>query len=909
MRVAGTIEINSTSLLANNDSLIHADNLGTGRAGTVNVNTDTLNIAGGSAITATTFGVGDAGTINVTARDISINREFSGIYSNVGLTRIASESEELNTEGVVGNGGVVNIDTDTLSLTNGARIISSSIAQGNGGTVNINATGAVLYQGVGETPVPAFGGGTVISGSFSQVQQEGVGNSGQVNVTAESLSLVDTGAVLADNSGVGGDAGDITLNIANNLSLNRTGLILAQVQTDAQGNGGDININAGSLNALGDSFILADTKGIGNAGNINIDVEGTISLDSNLDTENNTSILTEVQEGAVGNAGNINISANLLRIQNGSSIASLTRAEGNGGDITINATDGISLLNDGQIRTVVETNDARGEGGNISLTSNELELTDGSEILADTVGFGNAGNIDINVAGDINLDNGNQIQSQTRSGSVGNAGNISITTGGSFFSKNGNLILADSQARGNGGSITIDAAEKVVLQGLEENGFPSQIVAGLTREESIGVGGTIEINAGELVLSDVAFISSNTTANSTGNAGSITLNVDRLSLSQNSFINVFTDNDFDGGAITVNAQTLDFASGGKIFAATDDGGNAGNINLNVSDRITIDNGIKSSATPVEFPPISQLLNDLQTSPSGIYADTTENSTGDGGNVNIGVAQGQVLQNLVLSNEGQIIVDSQGTGSGGNIFLASQALELDDNASISSSTLSGQGGSITLQIADDITLNENSFISAEALNDADGGNLNIDSRFIIAFPNGNNNILASAEGGIGGNININTESLLGIKERPQNDSTNDIDASSRFNLDGTVNVNILNFDIIKGITELPENVVEVGNSVAQACSADRTAASNNFTIIGKGGVASSPGSLLNSANVVINGEVNNSLAAVPQAIETSQGKIQPARGIEVSKLGEVTLTAYQTDNAGKRLSEIKRNCGV
>ena len=264
----------------------------------------------------------------------------------------------------------------------------------------------------------------------------------------------------------------------------------------------------------------------------------------------------------------------------------------------------------------------------------ELNLTNGSKIIADTTGQGDAGNITVDIAGDINLDNGNQIQSQTQEhGAVGNAGNITITTGGSLFSTNGNLILADSQAQGDGGSIIINAAEQVLLEGLEENGFPSQVVAGLTREESDGTGGTIEINAGELVLKDVAFISSNTVDNSVGNAGSITLNVDSLNVSENAFINVFTANNFNGGSITVNAQTLDFTSGGKIFAATDSGGDAGNINLNISDRITLDNSVESSAPSIEFPE-SQLFNTLQNSPSGIYANATENATGSGGNVNM-----------------------------------------------------------------------------------------------------------------------------------------------------------------------------------------------------------------------------------------------------------------------------------
>ena len=1026
--VAGTIQINSTSLSASDNSLIHSDNLGIGQAGTINIITDTFNFAGGSAITATTFGVGDAGTINITAQDIAIDQEFSGIYSNVGLTRIASD--EQNTAGVVGNGGVINIDTDTLSLTNGARITSTSIAQGNGGIININATGAVSYIGQGVTPVPAFNGGVVISGSFSQLQQDGVGNSGDVNITADSLTLIDKGAVLANNSAAEGDAGEITLDIQNNIFLDQGALILAQVRSRDGGNGGDINITAGSFEAQGGSFILADTKTIGNAGDINIDVEETISLDGestliltevgdngmgdagninitggslivqnsadiisqtkakgdagdinidveetiSLDGENtliltqvsdnaegnagninitggslvvqnsaninaqtnakgdagdinidveetisldgeNTLILTQVSDNAEGDAGNINITGGSLAVQNSADINAQTNAEGDAGDIVITTNDSISLDNNGEIRSLVE-NEAMGNGGNISLVSGELNITNNSQIVADTTGQGTgegniseAGDININVTGDVNLDNNSKIQSQTKDGAVGNAGNITIKADGSLFSTNGNLILADTQATGDGGNIKIEVGNTILLEGIPEGGFPSQIVAGLTSEESNGAGGTIDIKANELVLEDVAFISSNTTANSIGEAGNITLNVDNLNISENAFINVLTANESSGGTITVNSQTLDLASGGKILAATDGGGNAGNINLNVNDEIKINNSLESSAGDVDFGEGAQLLNDLQNSPSGIYANATENSTGSGGNVNIGRLPEQVTDNFVISDNAQIVVSSEGLGNGGNIFLNSKILDLDNNASISALTNSGQGGEITLQIAENLTLDNNSSISAQALNDGNGGNINIDTNFIVAFPNGNNDIIANAERGNGGNITINAESLFGIEERPLNPLTNDINASSEFSLDGSVTINTPDLNSFQGETDLPQNIITSDQTTAQACSGNRgSIARNSFTIKGKGGIPVEPGLPLNSQNIFITGESSNSISATPQGIETSQGKIQPARGIKVTESGKIVLTAYRTNNSGERILEIQQNCG-
>ena len=82
----------------------------------------------------------------------------------------------------------------------------------------------------------------------------------------------------------------------------------------------------------------------------------------------------------------------------------------------------------------------------------------------------------------------------------------------------------------------------------------------------------------------------------------------------------------------------------------------------------------------------------------------------------------------------------------------------------------------------------------------------------------------------------------------------------------------------------------------------------MAIAGKGGIPAAPDLPLNSQNILVDGETNLT-SAIPQAVETSQGKIQPARGIEVTESGEVILTAYRTNNLGERLAEGKVNCGI
>ncbi|MEL7409188.1 MAG: hypothetical protein AAFN00_19950 [Cyanobacteria bacterium J06558_2] len=64
--------------------------------------------------------------------------------------------------------------------------------------------------------------------------------------------------------------------------------------------------------------------------------------------------------------------------------------------------------------------------------------------------------------------------------------------------------------------------------------------------------------------------------------------------------------------------------------------------------------------------------------------------------------------------------------------------------------------------------------------------------------------------------------------------------------------------------------------------------------------------LNSLNVTVNSE-DSSTSTTLAPIETSKGKIQPARGIKVTGSRDIILTAYLTNKAGDRIPET-RNCG-
>ena len=299
--------------------------------------------------------------------------------------------------------------------------------------------------------------------------------------------------------------------------------------------------------------------------------------------------------------------------------------------------------------------------------------------------------------------------------------------------------------------------------------------------------------------------------------------------------------------------------------------------------------------------------------------------GSAGNIFIGGmttadSDSVLLPQLSLAIDGQIAVNSRGSGNGGNVSIQGSSLTLENNAAILAGTPQGQGGNINLDIEDNVTLQEESLISAVATNNANGGNIDIDANFVVAFPNQNSDIIASAEQGVGGNINIITEALLGIEERPQNPLTNDIDASSAFGVSGNVSIITPDVEVFQGVVELPTNVTEADTVASNACSTGPQSETSSFVVQGKRGIAPRPDELLSTDLLLINGEAKTSstpqtrtsspLAATQiHSISTAMGEIILAQGAIVTEDGQVILTSEpQLNSSDPRTSNNSVNCG-
>jgi filamentous hemagglutinin family protein len=197
--------------------------------------------------------------------------------------------------------------------------------------------------------------------------------------------------------------------------------------------GGNISMDGGKLFASGGRVELG---GLAESGNINLVFNGdNLSLKFPLNvTRAEVSLTNQARvsvEGAGG--GNIAINARNVEILGGSTLdtaigAGLGTPETIAGDITLNATEEIKIAGFGSVINNVVQKGAFGNGGNITINSGDLSLSDQAGINALTLGVGNAGNVTVGAKNTISLagNNGFGIFSVVEAGGVGKGGNIDI---------------------------------------------------------------------------------------------------------------------------------------------------------------------------------------------------------------------------------------------------------------------------------------------------------------------------------------------------------------------------------------------------------------------------------------------------------------------------------------------------
>ncbi|MEH2408344.1 MAG: S-layer family protein [Nostoc sp.] len=132
------------------------------------------------------------------------------------------------------------------------------------------------------------------------------------------------------------------------------------------------------------------------------------------------------------------------------------------------------------------------------------------------------------------------------------------------------------------------------------------------------------------------------------------------------------------------------------------------------------------------------------------------------------------------------------------------------------------------------LRHESIITTTAGGSGKGGNITINAPIIAGFEN--SDIVANAFQGKGGNIQIMTQGIFGLKFRPQLTTENDITASSQFGVNGNVQITRPNVDPNSGLVQLPENITDPSQQIATGCVDSE---GSRFVATGRGGVPQNP----------------------------------------------------------------------
>ena len=526
----GDIEINVTGATnltegSSIENLVFSGAMGNG--GDINITTRSLSASGGVTLVANTNGQGNPGNVRITATD-SVSLE--GTNTAIG-SQVLSDA--------VGDGGDITISTGTLSASGGATLIAHTNGQGNPGNVRITATDSVSLEGAN-------------TGIGSQVFADAVGDGGDITISTGTLSALDGATLITSVSG--------------------------------QGNGGNITVFTDTMSVSNGATLAANTEGRGNAGNVTITATDSVSLEGT-----NTGIGSQVFQRAVGNGGNITVSTGKMSVSNGATLAANTEGRGNAGNVMISATDVVSL--DGKSTGIGSQvlADAVGNGGSITISTDTLSLSNDAELVANTEGRGNAGNVMISATDVVSLDGKSTgIGSQVLADAVGNGGSITISTDTLSLSNDAELV-ANTEGRGNAGNVTITATDAVSLEGAN-TGIGSQVF-----QRAVGNGGSINIITSTLSASGGAILATNT--NGQGNAGNVTITAtDAVSLDgvgigtqvTNIGSQVLADAVGNGGDIEIIAGSLAVTNGAQLITSTAGQGNGGDVDIRVRDTVSFD---------------------------------------------------------------------------------------------------------------------------------------------------------------------------------------------------------------------------------------------------------------------------------------------------------------------------------
>ncbi|OQW92692.1 MAG: hypothetical protein BWK79_14160, partial [Beggiatoa sp. IS2] len=424
------------------------------------------------------------------------------------------------------------------------------------------------------------------------------------------------------------------------------------------------------------------------------------------------------------------------------------------GDIQVNSTGDLEITEGSLIQN--STHDAK--AGNISLQGQRVKITNNSQVLSFALGAGQTGDIIVNATESVSVEQNGVIS--TDIGSTGKiAGDIRINTPRLAVMHSGEISSLSNA--GTTGNITIQAQQvtvssngKIVSASPENTGHLVLTVQGethLTENGTIGTitqdgqAGHVTLNTGNLVITNDGHLSS--IARGYGQAGAVNVQAgnNRVSISKGGQV-VSSSEDGNSGGVTIQAGQLTVGYGGKVVSSARY--NSGPVILSISGDLQVNGGVVGTGTldgqagavrltvgrlvldtegnissvaegrgqageidvqagqSVTITGNSSLANSKGTNAPLKIRSPTVNITA-GGNIQTTDNSIEINAQQLNLSQGEIIIT--GTQTNHLLIQVQGAVNITDNGQIGYKT-TGHGGGITL-IADNVTLDKGGKISS------------------------------------------------------------------------------------------------------------------------------------------------------------------------------------------------------
>ena len=524
----------------------------------------------------------------------------------------------------------------------------------SGGAIRIR--GSDLDLADGETLTLAANGITLdkaaVTADQGAMQLFSVATAGEVSVNTGDTAAIDGyGAIAMDNSTLElkGDGGNGVLLQGEDIVLHDSEIT---TWTEGRLHSEALTLRASGSLGVTDSTIATYTTNSGHSGAIHLSVARDLTIA-------NSTVATVVASKGTGDAGAIHIDADNLHLSNRGEIQSYadSNTSGHAGAISLDVG---KLLIDGNGNGsnsfppsvgagIVSYTHSTGNASAINIAADEVEVFHGGGVVTDTFAGGNAGSIQITAERLLIDGRGDNSGFSTRTYATGDAGDITVAVK-QYEVTGGGGMTTDTHGSGMGGLIKV-TAEQMRISAAEGvlGGISSRALSTAT-----GDAGGIAIEAGDIEIVQGGEIATNTFGS--GDAGFITVHTDRLLIDSMgttpSRTTGFTDirsgtgagTTGNGGRIEIYAGEVAIRGHGAIEISTGGRGNAGSVKIE-ADQFAMSDG-------------------------SVLSSTLNGSAGDAG----------------------------------AIELVAGSVTLADGALIASGSLgSGAAGRVTLQVADDVSI--------------------------------------------------------------------------------------------------------------------------------------------------------------------------------------------------------------